>query len=80
MVPVFELRGAIPLGAYYHLPMWETFLLAVIGNLIPVPFILLFIKRIFAWMKKNERAKRIVEKFEKRIVKKSQEMKKVTFW
>lgn len=79
MVPVIELRGAIPLGAYYDLPIWLTFVLAVIGNIVPVPFILLFVTRVFAWLKKYDRPRKIVEKFENRIVKKSQEMKTVTF-
>ncbi|MBP5173359.1 MAG: small multi-drug export protein [Clostridia bacterium] len=46
MIPVIELRGAIPLGAVFGLPWWKTYLLAVAGNMIPVPFILLFIRFI----------------------------------
>ncbi len=52
MVPIIELRGAIPLGAGFDLPWWLCFAICVIGNLIPVPFILLFIRAILAWMKK----------------------------
>lgn len=80
MVPIIELRGAIPLGAGYGLPLWETFILAVVGNIIPVPFILLFVKKVFTWLKKYEKSRKIVEKFEARIVKKAGEMKNVTFW
>ena len=40
MLPVIELRGAIPLGAGFGLPWWQTYLIAVIGNMLPVPFIL----------------------------------------
>lgn len=50
MIPIIELRGAIPLGAALGLPWWQNYILAVVGNMIPVPFILLFIKRIIAWM------------------------------
>lgn len=50
MIPIIELRGAIPIGAALGLPCWQNYILAVIGNMIPVPFILLFIKRIIAWM------------------------------
>ncbi len=50
MIPIIELRGAIPLGAALGLPWWQNYILAIIGNMIPVPFILLFIKRIIAWM------------------------------
>ena len=47
MVPVIELRGAIPYGVAAGLEPWLVFLLAVVGNLLPVPFILLFIRKIF---------------------------------
>lgn len=47
MLPVVELRGAIPYGIMAELPPWPTFLAAVIGNMIPVPFILLLIRKIF---------------------------------
>ena len=51
MLPVIELRGAIPVGWFtFHMPWWQSFLFAVIGNMIPVPFILLFIGKILAWM------------------------------
>ena len=53
MLPVIELRGAIPMGAAFGLPWWQTFLLAVAGNMIPVPFILLFINAILGWMEKS---------------------------
>ena len=52
MIPVIELRGAIPLGMGLQLPWWQSYLFAVIGNMIPVPFILLFITKIIAWMQK----------------------------
>ena len=51
MVPVMELRGAIPIGVAMGLPPLVAFLAAVIGNMIPVPFILVFIRRIFKWMR-----------------------------
>lgn len=50
MIPIIELRGAIPLGAALGLPWWLNYLLALAGNMLPVPFILLFIKKIIAWM------------------------------
>ncbi len=53
MIPVFELTGSIPLGAALSLPWWQSFILAVIGNMIPVPFILVFIRRIIEWMTRS---------------------------
>ena len=51
MVPVVELRGGIPFGVALGLDIWEAYIAAVIGNMIPVPFIIVFIRRIFAWMR-----------------------------
>ena len=50
MVPIIELRGAIPLGAALGLPIYTNYLVSVLGNFLPVPFILLFIRKILAWM------------------------------
>lgn len=55
MVPVFELRASIPLGLACGMPLWAVFIVAVIGNMIPVPFIILFIKKIFEWMKQKSK-------------------------
>lgn len=52
LLPIIELRGSIPLGAGFGLPFWQTYLISVIGNILPVPFILLFIKGILTWMSK----------------------------
>ena len=51
MVPVIELRAAIPVGAALGLPWGLNYALCVIGNMLPVPFILLFIRKILDWMK-----------------------------
>lgn len=70
MVPVIELRGAIPIAVGNGLNPYIAIPLAIIGNLIPVPFIIVFIKRIFAWMrKKSEWLNRLVTKIENRAEK-----------
>lgn len=53
MIPIIELRGAIPLGAFLELPWWQSFLFSILGNMIPVPFILFFIQKIIAWMQNS---------------------------
>ena len=53
MVPVIELRGAIPAGIAAGLSPWVSFIVAVIGNLIPVPFVMLLIRRLFALLRRN---------------------------
>lgn len=54
MIPIIELRGAIPMGAAFGLPIWKTYLLSIVGNMVPVPFILLFIKKIIQWMNNSK--------------------------
>lgn len=52
VLPIVELRGAIPVGALvFNLPFYTNYILSVIGNLLPIPFILLFIPKIldFLW-------------------------------
>ena len=66
MVPVLELRAAIPLGISLGLPPPTAFLLAVAGNLVPVPFIILLIRRIFLWMKGMPWWKGKIERLERK--------------
>ena len=53
MLPVVELRGGIPFGVSVGLPVWAAFIAAVLGNLIPVPFIIVYIRRVFQWMRER---------------------------
>lgn len=65
MIPVIELRGGIPFGVALGLTHWEAWLAAVIGNMIPLPFIIVYIRRIFQWMRRNiPRLDRFVDKLE----------------
>ncbi len=76
MVPVIELRGAIPIGTAMGLNYWVAFIAAVIGNMIPVPFIMLFIKQIFTWMRKSKTFGKLVDKLEARAHSKGEVVKK----
>ena len=65
MVPIFECRAAIPTGVAMGLPTWLVFVTSAIGNFLPAPFIVLFIKKIFAWMRKiSPKFEHIVAKLE----------------
>ena len=65
--PVVELRGAVPYGVAMDLPLLSVLTVSVIGNMLPVPFIMLFIRQIFAWMKtKSRRLRALAEKLEAR--------------
>jgi len=76
MLPVIELRGAIPIGAGLDLPWWLNYAVSVIGNFLPVPFILLFIRQIFKWMKKIKHLDKIAYKLEEKAHKKSADVLK----
>ena len=66
MVPVVELRGAIPLGVAAGLPPAVAAVTAMVGNLVPVPFILLLIRRIFDWLRHTRSFGPTIEKLERR--------------
>lgn len=80
MVPVIELRGAIPIAVANGLEPWIAILAAIIGNLIPVPFIILFIRKIFEFMRKWCWLDKIVTKLEQRAKNKSDVVQKCAFW
>lgn len=80
MVPVIELRGGIPFGVAAGLPAWAAYLAAVIGNLIPVPFIIIYIRRIFQWMRRHmPRLNRLVDKLERKAHLKGQTVTKYEY-
>ena len=66
LIPIIELRGAIPVGAgILGLPVHTATLLSLFGNMIPVPFIIIFARRIFIWMrKKSVRLGKLADKLE----------------
>ena len=65
MVPVIELRGGIPFGMAQGLEPVAAFFASIIGNMIPVPFIVVYIRRIFHWMRRHmPRLNRLVDKLE----------------
>lgn len=69
MVPLIELRGAIPIGAALNMPWIPNFIISVLGNMLPIPFILLFIRRILAWMKTTKHFHKIAEWLENKAAK-----------
>ena len=76
MLPFIELRGAIPVGAALGLPFYWNYLIAVVANLLPVPFILLFIPKILEFFKKFKVFRPIVEWLNKKAYNGSQKILK----
>ena len=71
LLPVIELRGSIPVGYYQGLPWYTNMITSIIGNLLPVPFILLFVVKVFEFMKKRNIMVGFIEKIEKRAMSRS---------
>lgn len=77
MVPVIELRGAIPAGVASGLPVATATIAAIIGNFIPVPFIVLFVRKVFLWLRKMSRwLDAFVTKLENKAASKSEMVEK----
>ena len=81
MVPVIELRGAIPIATANGMNFWIAIFVSILGNLIPVPFIIIFVKKIFAWLRRiSPKLDHIVSKLENRAEKKAKTVRKYAFW
>ena len=72
LLPVIELRGSIPIGYYQGLPWYTNMITSIIGNILPVPFILLFVVKVFEFMKKRNIMVNVIEKIEKRAMSRSE--------
>lgn len=80
MMPILELRGGLLAASLLKIPEIQAIPICVIGNILPIPFILLFIKKIFQLMKKYNIFRGLVEKLESRAMGKSDSIKKYEFW
>lgn len=82
MVPILELRGGLLAAgpAILDVPMWEAIPICIVGNLIPIPFILLLITKIFDWMKNTKMFRPMVERLEEKAMSKSSNIEKYEFW
>lgn len=80
MIPILELRGGLIVSKLLQVPITTAIPLCIIGNIIPIPFILLFIKQIFKWMKKIRIFRGLVERLEEKAMGKSDNIRKYEFW
>ena len=80
MVPILELRGGLLVSKLLDVSITTAIPICIIGNIIPIPFILLFIKQIFKWMKKIKIFRGLIEKLENRAMSRSDNIKKYEFW
>ena len=80
MIPIIELRGAMPAASLLGLPFLPSLIIAIIGNILPVPFILLFIRKVCEWMKKIKGLKKIPLYLEKKVEKNKEKITKYGKW
>ncbi len=79
LFPILECRGGLIVAALLGVKLWVAVPICVIGNVLPVPFILLLLKKVLEWMKKTP-LRKIAIKIEERGKKKSTGMKYGEFW
>ena len=82
MLPVIELRGGIPMAFALGLPWWQAYLISVLGNLLPVPFILLLINLVIKWMSSSKVTffNKIANFLLKKVEKNRERIEKYSFW
>ena len=80
MIPLLELRGGLLAASLLKISAAKAIPLCIVGNIIPIPFILLFIRQIFRILKKTKLFRGLVIKMEYRAMKKSDQVKKYEFW
>ncbi|MCF0134664.1 MAG: small multi-drug export protein [Blautia sp.] len=80
MIPILELRGGLLAASLLKIPPLTAIPVCIIGNIVPIPFLLLFVKQIFKWMKKGKLFRGFVIMLENRAMKKSDSIKKYEFW
>ena len=81
MVPVVELRGALPIGVGMGLSPFSALIISVIGNLVPLPFLIMFTKRVFSWLRHHfPKLDTVISKLEARAEEKRATVEKYKFW
>lgn len=80
MFPVIELRGGMIAASLLDVELLKALVICYAGNILPIPFILLFIRKIFQFLKRFKKVGTIIEKLEIRSMRKSDKVKKYRFW
>ena len=79
MIPILELRGGLLAASLQKISAAKALPICIVGNIIPIPFILLFIRQIFKWMKKTKLFRGLIIKMENRAMGKSDQIKRYEF-
>ena len=79
MIPILELRGGLLAASLLKISAAKALPICIVGNIIPIPFILLFIRQIFKWMKKTKLFRGLIIKMENRAMGRSDQIKRYEF-
>lgn len=79
-LPILELRGGLIAAKLLNLNLFRAFIICYIGNMLPIPFILLFIRKIFAFLKRFSKFEKIIDKLETRSIRKAEKVRKYRLW
>lgn len=80
MLPILELRGGLFAAKFMNVEFVRAFIICYIGNILPVPFILFFIRKIFDLLKKNKKLGAIIIKIEEKSLSKADNVRKYKLW
>lgn len=80
LMPILELRGGLIAASLLGLDPVPSYLISVLGNIIPVPFILWFMASILKWMRKTKGFMKIANFLDKKIAKKKDKIEKYGYW
>ena len=80
LMPILELRGGLLAASLLGLDPIPSYIISVIGNVLPVPFILWFMGRILKWMKTRKRLKKFADWLDKKVEKNREKIEKFGFW
>jgi len=80
MIPILELRGGMIAASLLKVDLLPAFFICYIGNILPIPFILLFIRKIFQFLRNKKGFSKIIEKLEIRSMRQSEKVQRWRDW
>ena len=80
LMPILELRGGLIAASILKLDPWQSYIISIIGNILPIPFILWFIKKIINWMRTKKCFAKLTNWLDKKVEKNKTSIEKYGFW
>ena len=76
LLPLLESRGGLLAAAILGVDFWPAYVISIAGNVLPIPFVLLFLEKVFDWLRKFKKTKKLVTKLENKILSKKEQIDK----